>query len=221
MRLFQEIFLWLFAIFYVFFVMGLLPFGSYIIWAEWKNRRKFSSDISERINRCKKINVDLLRKIAKARSVKDGAITSVLGKLLADSKDDETDEIYFDLIKKMEEIEPYSELSSDVRASLLRIKQILRDSGTENFDQLLEPLVTNLTAHVELKNDYLRSKKVAMVMNIIGFISFIFGVFGIYLSISNTSPSLEEIKGAMDRSIASITAQHAPQGDATKEPLDK
>lgn len=206
MRALQEFFMWLFVFSYVVISMGFVPFGLYMIWKESRNRNKFQDDVKSRVTKFKKIDIELLRQIAKARGIKDGAATAVIRDLLADSQEEETDKIYFDICQRMEEIGPYSDLPADVRNSLLRIKQILTVSETEYSDQILEPIITSLSSYVELKLDYSRSKKISMIMHLIGVVSFLFGVFGVYLTMSNTSPTLEEIKGVFERSVASAPA---------------
>lgn len=147
-----------------------------------------------------------------------GAATAVVRDLLADSQEEETDKIFFDICQRLEEVGPYSDLPADVRNSLLRIKQMLTASKTEYSDQILEPIITSHSSFAEMKIDYSRSKKISMIMHVIGVISFLFGVFGIYLTMSNTSPTLDEIKGVFERSVASAPALEAAETALAEAP---
>lgn len=72
MRALQEFFMWLFVFSYVVIGMGFIPFSLYMIWKEWRNRNKFKNDVKSRVTKFKKIDIELLRQIAKARGIKDG-----------------------------------------------------------------------------------------------------------------------------------------------------
>ena len=219
MRALQEFFMWFIAISYVVVSMGFVPFGFYMIWKESRNRRKFQDDVKSRVTKFKSIDIELLRQIAKARGIKDGAAIAVIRDLLADSQEEEMDKIYFSICQRMEEIGPYSDLPADVRNSLLRIKQILIDCKTEYSDQILEPIITSLSSFMEMKTDYSRSKKISMIMHVIGVISFLFGVLGIYLTIANTSPTLEQIKGVFERSVTTAPALETAEASLVEAPM--
>ncbi|MCO5336970.1 hypothetical protein NHB13_10180 [Delftia tsuruhatensis] len=184
---------------YLILMFGLFPLGIFALFLETKNRRRFIRDVIEKI--CNKIhlNSDDIERIAKARGIKDGAAAAMLRKICADARDPVLHEKLSSLCVTMEVITPYSDFPGDVRDSLLRMREFLVAKGCDNDQRLMEPIVTNLSAHVDLKNDYLRSKKVAIFMNFIGFVSFVFGMWGIYVSIN--SPTINQIKEVVESAV--------------------
>lgn len=163
---------------------------------------KFSADVREKINDGIDVNIDLIKHISKARGLKEGTAVALLQEMLSDSRDKESHQIYLKICDDMDEVEPYSDLPAEVRISLIRLKDMPKTSGVDYSDEMLQPIVSNLSAYVNLKNDYLRSKKITLFVNIFGFISFLFGAW--VLVISRSSPNLQQIKTVVDSSLDGI-----------------
>lgn len=195
MRLIQEIFIWLFIFLYVITMSAVLPVGIYAFVSDLKKRRLFKKDIIEKYSSEINVDVDLLRQISKARGVKESDATTVVRRLMADSRDKASNDFYLALCKKIEEITPYSDLPEDVRSSLLKIKEALKKSDFDYEGHIIEPLITNLTAYVELKKSYNRGRKIAFAINTVSVFSFIFGIWGLYISMS--SPNISEIRNTV------------------------
>ncbi|KEH07105.1 hypothetical protein GY14_29910 [Delftia tsuruhatensis] len=86
-----------------------------------------------------------------------------------------------------------------MRDSLLRMREFLDTNGFAKDQRLMEPIISNLSAHVDLKNDYLRSKKIAIFMNFLGFVSFVFGLWGVYVAMN--SPTINQIKEVVESAV--------------------
>ncbi|MFG0675389.1 hypothetical protein [Delftia sp. WSY_7] len=184
---------------YIILMFGLFPLGIFVLLVEAKNRRKFIRDVKEKISNKIDLKSVEIQRIAKARGLKDGAATSMLRKICSDSRDPALHEKLSLLCEKMEAITPYSDLPEDVRDSLLRMREFLDTNGFAKDQRLMEPIISNLSAHVDLENDYLRSKKIAIFMNFIGFVSFVFGLWGVYVAMN--SPTINQIKEVVESAI--------------------
>lgn len=202
MQQLQEIALWIFFLGYAIFTVVFLPLGIFVILKDLRDRKKFSTDVREKLAEGIDIDVDLIRYISKARGLKEGAANAMLRMMLSESREKSSHQTYLNLCKAMDDIEPYSDLPAEVRISLIRLKGIVKASGIEYSDEIFQPMVSNLSAYVSLKNDYLRSKKITLFVNIFSFISFLFGAWGIVISIS--SPNLDQIKSVVENSVEKI-----------------
>lgn len=198
----QEIALWVYLFTYAIFIVFLLPPGTFVIWKDIRNKKKFSADVREKLNGGIDLNIELIRHISKARGLKEGAATTTLREILSDSRDKEKNQVFLTLCNEMDEIEPYSNLPAEVRISLLRLKDITKENGVLHSEDILQPIISNLSAHVNLKNDYLKSKKITILSFIFGFMSLIFGAWGIAISLS--SPDINEIKSAVESTFKSV-----------------
>lgn len=203
MRSLQEVLTWLVVSLYVISMITLLPLGIYAFISDQKKRRLFSKDISEKISANINVDAELVRQISKARNIKEGMAVSIIRKLMAESRNKEDNDLYLDLCKKLEEITPYSELPQDIRASLLKIKEIVGKSVSEHDNHVMEPIVSNLFNYIELKQDYAKTKKINFYLNILTVISFFIGAWGVYLS-SNT-PNIHEIKNVVQNVVQEKT----------------
>lgn len=202
MRYLLENALWVFVFAYAIFIVLFLPIGIYMILNDLRSRRKFSSDVLEKHEKGIDIDVELIRHISKARGLKEGAATASLREILSNSRDKEHNQVFLKLCNEMDEIEPYSDLPPEVRVSLMRLKELNKNSGNLYSEEILQPIISNLSAYVNLKSDYLRSKKITVVVNIFGFMSFVFGIWGLVISLS--SPNIDQIKSVVDKSIEGI-----------------
>ncbi|WP_221632742.1 hypothetical protein [Delftia sp. HK171] len=146
------------------------------------NRRKFIRDVMEGLSNNIELNTDDVQRIAKARGLKDGTAVSILCNIFSDAREPALHEKLSLLCEKMESITPYSDLPEDVRISLLRMRKILDANGFPNGERLMEPIISNLSAYVDLKSDYLRLKKISIFIHFIGFVSFVLGIWGIYVA---------------------------------------
>ncbi len=209
MRSIVDVMTWLFVSLYVISMIGLLPIGIYAFISDQKKRRLFSKDISEKISADIDVDVELVRQISKARNIKEGMAVSIIRKLMADSRDKKDNDFYLELCKKLEEITPYSDFSQDIRSSLLKIKQIIGNSGAEYDSHLMEPIVSNLLNYIELKQDYAKTKRINLFLNILTVISFFVGAWGVYLSFN--TPDINEIQNAVQNVMQEKTNNLQPE----------
>lgn len=198
----QEIALWIFVFSYAIFMVIILPLGIVVLIKDLRNRKQFSTDIQEKLNSGIDINVELIRYISRARGLKEGAANASLRKMLSDSRDKDLHQVLLKLCNEMDLIEPYSDLPAEVRLSLIRLKEIIKGGESPHSEDILQPIISNLSAYVNLKNDYLKSKKITFLVNIFGFMSFVFGIWGLVISMS--SPNIDQIRSVVDSSIEVI-----------------
>lgn len=211
MRLIQEVLIWLFVVLYVISMIGILPISIYAFISDQKKKRLFTKDIQEKLENKIDIDVEIIRQIAKARGMKEVMATTSIRKLMAESRSSEENNLYLDLCKQMEEITPYADLPQDARSSILKLREIVKKNEPDYETQIIEPIVSNLSAYVELKQDYARSKKITWVVNFVSIISFVFGIWGFY--ISSQSPDIHEIKEVMHRVVGEYVLTPSQEKD--------
>lgn len=212
MSLLQGSLVWVISITYIALVIsmiGLMPFSIYLYMQDRNNRKKVEADINRKLDADIIVDINLLRQISRARGVTEGFAAQCIRRLLAESNDMGRINILKGLADEFDKVEPYADLPGEAKASLTKLRGMLLNSPSLDTS-VLEPIVTNLNAYVELRSNAYRNKNARRFFD--GFSLFI-GVLGAYFAL--TSPSLQDYKLIIKNAVSEAIVQ-TPKSDSEK-----
>ncbi|EXD55170.1 hypothetical protein [Acinetobacter baumannii] len=150
------------------------------------------------------INIDADEFMRMIESSKIGKLTAeqVLSELLLEASTPEDHNYYSQLVRKLENIEPFGTLSKDMRTILERLYLITENSSSESDKHLLIPIRNALEKADQIETEQKRTKKINFMLTVVGLISFALSIGGLYVSLK--SPSKEDIASIMKNELQNI-----------------
>lgn len=170
-----------------------------------KKRTLFmNSIINKRINNIE-IDADEFIRMVEASTIGKKVAQDILSELLLTASTIEDHNYYSMLVRKLEKVEPFGNLSKDMRVILERLNVLAENSGNESDKHLLIPIRNSIERADIVENEQKRTKKINFMLTIVGLISFAVSVGGLYVSIK--SPSKEDIATLIKNDLPSIVNQ--------------
>lgn len=150
------------------------------------------------------INIDADEFMRMIESSKIGKATAeqVLSDLLLEASTLEDHNYYSQLARRLEKIEPFGALSKDMRVILERLYLLTEQSNSESDKHLLIPVRNALEKADEIENEQKRTKKINLMLTVVGLVSFALSIGGLYVSLK--SPSKEDIVLVMKTELPNI-----------------
>lgn len=160
------------------------------------------------------INIDADEFMRMIESSKIGKATAeqVLSDLLLEASTPEDHNYYSQLARRLEKIEPFGTLPKDMRVILERLYLLTEQSNSESDKHLLIPVRNALEKADELENEQKRTKKINLMLTVVGLVSFALSIGGLYVSLK--SPSKEDIVLVMKTELPNIFKEVVKQNNS-------
>lgn len=170
-----------------------------------KKRILFMNSITNKRTNDIQIDADEFIRMVEVSNIGKKTAEGILSELLLTASTIEDHNYYSMLVRRLEKVEPFGNLSKDMRVILERLYVLAENSGNESDRHLLIPIRNSIERADIVESEQKRTKKINFMLTIVGLISFAVSVGGLYVSIK--SPSKEDIATLIKNDLPNIVNQ--------------
>lgn len=173
-----------------------------------RGRRDLKSSILAKLQSSIMLSANDVSTMARGAGLARASITKCLSQLLLETNDEPTFASLRRLAAELEKTEPFEDLPSEVKPSLIRLQELIEASSQRSDAHLLSPIQRTLGTYVEQKTEFESSKRIGKWMNLISIIGFIVGLWGFYFAWK--SPDAKEMETIFRKVVAIPAASSVP-----------
>lgn len=197
-------------IFIVLYVVGIVSFIVVMMKVEIDKKRgraELKNSIAMKLKASIALSGEDVIIMARGAGLARASVSKCLSQLLLETHDQEIFRSLQKLATDIEKTEPFEDLPSEVKPSLIRLHELIESSTQKSDAHLLAPIQRTLGTYVDQKAEFESAKRIGKWINLISIIGFIVGLWGFYFAWK--SPDSSEME-AVFRKVLSAPANQVP-----------